>query len=74
MSSSLNSKEEKPLTQNNYWSIIKSLMYLTYIRSDIAFVLGVASRFMEDPRCSHLKVVKRILIYVKGIEDPELFY
>jgi hypothetical protein len=29
---------------------------------------------MEDPRYSHLKAVKRILIYVKGTEDLGLLY
>jgi hypothetical protein len=29
---------------------------------------------MEDPRYPHLKALKRILRYVKGIEDLDLFY
>jgi hypothetical protein len=45
----------------NYRSIIESQRYLTYIRPDITFVVGVASRLMEDPRYSHLKAVKKIL-------------
>jgi hypothetical protein len=59
---------------NTYRSIIGSLRYLTCTRSDIAFAVGVASRFMEDPRHSHLKVVKRIFRYVKGTEDLGLLY
>jgi hypothetical protein len=59
---------------NTYQSMIGSLMYLTCARPDIAFSVGVASRFMEDPRYPHLKVVKRIIGYVKGTEDLGLFY
>jgi hypothetical protein len=59
---------------NTYRSMIGSLRYLTCMRSDIAFTVGVATRFMEDPRNPHLKAVKRILRYVKGTEDLRLFY
>jgi Reverse transcriptase (RNA-dependent DNA polymerase) len=59
---------------NTYRSIIRSLRYLTCTRPDIAFAIGVASRFMEDLRHSYLKVVKRILRYVKGTEDLGLLY
>jgi hypothetical protein len=51
---------------NTYRSMIGSLRYLTCTMPDITFTVGVASRFMEDPRYPHLKAVKRILIYVKG--------
>jgi Reverse transcriptase (RNA-dependent DNA polymerase) len=59
---------------NTYRSMIDSLRYLTCTRPDIAFVVGIASRFMEDPKNPHLKVVKRILRYVKRAEDLGLFY
>jgi Reverse transcriptase (RNA-dependent DNA polymerase) len=59
---------------NTYRSIIGSLRYLTCTRPDIAFTVGVASQFMEDPRHSHLKAVKMILRYVKGTEDLGLLY
>jgi hypothetical protein len=50
---------------NTYRSMTGSLRYPTRTRPDIAFVVGVASRFMEGPRYTHLKAVKRILRYVK---------
>jgi hypothetical protein len=59
---------------NTYQSMIGSLRYLTCISPDIAFVVGVVSQFMEDPRNPHLKAVKRIFRYVKEIEDLGLFY
>ena len=57
-----------------YRSLIGSLRYLTCTRSDIMFAVGVASRFMEDPRASHMKAAKRILRYVKGTEQLGLHY
>jgi hypothetical protein len=59
---------------NTYQSMIGSLRYLTCTRPDIAFAVGVASRFMEDPRNPYLKALKKILKYIKGTEDLGLFY
>jgi hypothetical protein len=59
-------KGGEAVDSNTYQSMIDSLRYLTCIRLDIAFIVGVASRFMEEPRYTHLKAMKRILRYVKG--------
>jgi len=42
---------EKDVTR--YMSIIGSLRYLVNTRPDIAYVVGVASRFMEAPDKEH---------------------
>ncbi|XP_070031843.1 secreted RxLR effector protein 161-like [Nicotiana tomentosiformis] len=55
-------------------SLVGSLRYLTCIRPDILFVVGVVSRFMEAPTSTHLKVTRRILRYLKGTIDFGLFY
>ncbi|XP_070017547.1 uncharacterized mitochondrial protein AtMg00810-like [Nicotiana sylvestris] len=47
-------------------SFVGSLRYLTCTISDILFVVGVVSRFMEAPTSTHLKVVRRILCYLKA--------
>jgi len=49
-----------------YMSIIGSLKYLVNTRPDIAYVVGVASRFMEAPDKEHWAVVKRIVRYIAG--------
>jgi hypothetical protein len=67
-------EEGEVMNSNTYQSMISSLRYLTCTRPDIAFIVGVASRFMEEPRYPHLKAVKRILRCVKGTEDLGLFY
>ena len=57
-----------------YRSMIGCLLYLTTSRPDIAFSVGVCSRFQSNPKISHLNTVKRIIKYVSGICDYGLFY
>ncbi|XP_048228320.1 secreted RxLR effector protein 161-like [Ricinus communis] len=57
-----------------YRQIVGSLMYLTLTRPDIAFVVGVVSRFMQNPKKPHLEVVQRILRYIRGTLDLDIFY
>ena len=52
-----------------YKSMIGCLLYLTTIRPDIAFSVGVYSRFQSNPKVSHLNAVKRIIKYVAGTCD-----
>ncbi|XP_028110771.1 uncharacterized protein LOC114309257 [Camellia sinensis] len=55
-------------------SLVRSLRYLTCIRLDILFGVGLVSRFMEAPTMTHFKATKRILCYVKGTIDFGLSY
>ena len=57
-----------------YRSIVGGLRYLTHNRSDIAFVVGYVSRFMEDPHEDHWSAVKRLLRYVKGTLDQTIIF
>ena len=43
-------------------------------QADIAFSVGVCSRFQSNPKVSHLNVVKRIIKDVGGTCDYGLFY
>ena len=38
-----------------------------HTRTDIAYAVGIASRYMEKPTTVHQKYVKRILRYVQGM-------
>lgn len=49
-----------------YRSIIGSLRCLVNTRPDIAYAVGVVSRFMEAPVKEHWATVKQILRYLKG--------
>ena len=57
-----------------YRSMTDCLLYLTTSRPDIAFSVGVCSRFQSNPRVSHLNAVKRTIKYVVGTCDCGLFY
>ena len=49
-----------------YRSVIGSLRYLVNTRPDLAYSVGVVSRYMETPTSEHWAVVKHILRYLKG--------
>ena len=57
-----------------YRSMIGSLLYLTASCPDIAFSVGICSRFQSNPKVSHLNAIKRIIKYVGGTCDYGLFY
>ena len=57
-----------------YRRMIGCLLYLTASWLDIAFSVGVCSRFQYNPKVSHLNAIKRIIKYVSGTCDYGLFY
>ncbi|GJW21459.1 putative ribonuclease H-like domain-containing protein [Tanacetum coccineum] len=58
-----------------YRSMIGSLMYLTFSRHDIMFVvLCACARYQVNPKVSHLHDVKRIFRYLKGQPTLGLWY
>jgi hypothetical protein len=57
-----------------YRRIIGCLRYLIHTRPDLAFLVGVASRYMEKPTIMHMQAVKKIIRYLKGTTDFELVY
>ena len=58
-----------------YQSAVGSLLYLsTKTRPDIAYAVGVVSRFCSNPSNSHWVAVKRILRYLQGTVNVGLLY
>ena len=45
-------------------SLVDGLIYLTHTRPDIAFLVGIISRFMQHPSKVHYGATKRVLRYV----------
>jgi hypothetical protein len=56
-----------------YRSIVGELQYATIIRPDLTFAVNKASQFMTTPIDVHWQLVKRILRYIKGTLDHDLF-
>jgi len=50
-------------------SIVGSLRYLVNTRPDIAFSVGMVSKFMESPTTEHWAAIKRIVRYVAGTSE-----
>jgi hypothetical protein len=50
-------------------SIVGSLRYLVNTRPDIAYSVGMVSRFMEAPTSDHWAAIKRIVRYIAGTSE-----
>ena len=48
-------EEETPIDKGQFQILVEKLIYLNHTRPDIAFSVGVLSRFMNSPRKSHLE-------------------
>jgi hypothetical protein len=59
-------KGEEAVNATAYRSLIGSLRYIVNTRPDLAYAVGVVSRYMEAPGKDHWLAVKRILRYLKG--------
>ena len=58
-----------------YQNIIGALLYLsTHTRPDIAYAVGVLSRFSKTPNYRACKAVIRVLIYLRGTLDVGIIF
>ena len=61
--------------QKDYASIIGSLRYATdCTRPDIAYAVGVLSRFSSKPSRDHWLAIVRVMKYLIGTKSYDLFY
>ena len=68
-------KEEDMRTQDPYRSLIGSINYVVqYSRPDLAFSIGLFSRFMSDPTEEHWKYLQNVVKYIAGTVDLCLVY
>lgn len=59
-------KDDKDVDSTQYRRLIWYLRYLCNTRPNLAFSVGIVSRFMKRLKVSHMEANKRILRYVKG--------
>ncbi|XP_066383177.1 aspartyl protease family protein At5g10770-like [Miscanthus floridulus] len=71
----LSKNDKSPsVDKTKYRSVIGSLRYLVNTRPDIAYAMGIVSRYMEDPKGSHWAAVKQILRYLSGTMNYGCIY
>ena len=69
------SEERNKISSIPYASAVGSIMYaILCIRPDVAYALGIVSRFQTDPGEDHWKAVKNILKYLRRTRDIFLIY
>ena len=63
-------QERERLSRILYASTVRSIMYaMTYMRSDVAYSLGIVSRYQFNLGENHWKVVKTIPKYLRNTKD-----
>ncbi|XP_033145096.1 secreted RxLR effector protein 161-like [Brassica rapa] len=66
--------DEAEIDATQYRRRIGCLRYLMHTRPDMAFSVGILSRYMYSPRESHGKALKQVLRYLKGTLSYGLEY
>ena len=59
-------EEEEDIDATSYRRNIGCLRYLLHTRPDLAYSVGVLSRFMQQPKVSHGAALKQCLQYLRG--------
>jgi hypothetical protein len=67
-------EEGEHVDQNEYHSMVGSLLYLTAMRPDIQFSVCLCARFQASPRASHRQAVQCIFRYLHYTTDFDLWY
>lgn len=50
------------------------LIYLSHTHADIAYVVEIVSRFMQEPRTFHMNAINQILRYLKSTPRNGLLF
>lgn len=56
--------DQVPMNKGRYQHFVGRLIYLSYTRPDIAYVVSVVSQFMHSPSKEHMEAKNRILRYL----------
>ncbi|XP_022570911.2 uncharacterized protein LOC106407057 [Brassica napus] len=66
--------DEESIDDKDFRRKIGCLRYLLHTRPDLAFSVGLLSRYMHDPKASHGTALKAVLRYLKGTTSLGLVY
>lgn len=64
----------KRTNETTYRSLVGSLLYLTTTQLDVMFAASLLSRFMNSLSQLNSTIVKRVLRYIKGTTDYDIWY
>lgn len=68
-------EEKKEMEDKPYRSVVGSLIYaMIGTRPDIAYAVGLASRYLHNPGKKHWLLAKRILAYLNGTKSKKIVY
>nr|GFA81936.1 putative reverse transcriptase, RNA-dependent DNA polymerase [Tanacetum cinerariifolium] len=67
-------KKAKLADRNRYQWLVEKLIYLSHTRPDIAYAVGVVSRFMHQPQVAHMNATLRIVGYFKGTAGHRVLF
>lgn len=59
-------EDEKSVDEKEFRRNIGCLRYLLHMHPDLAYSVGLLSRYMHKPKTSHAAALKQILRYLKG--------
>nr|GEX49023.1 hypothetical protein [Tanacetum cinerariifolium] len=57
-----------------YRSLVDRLIYVTHSRPDVAYSVGVLSKYMHNPSKTHFGAAKRVLRYLAGTKDHGVWF
>nr|GEY09935.1 retrovirus-related Pol polyprotein from transposon TNT 1-94 [Tanacetum cinerariifolium] len=63
-----------PIDQNQFCSMVGSLMYLTASRLDLVFAVCMCARYQASPIKKHLEELKRVFLFLMGTINWGLWY
>ena len=67
-------KEDRSVEEKDFRRVIGCLRYLLHTRPNLAYSVGVLSRYMHEPKETHFAALKQVLRYVKGTSSYGLEY
>ncbi|KAA0063731.1 Retrovirus-related Pol polyprotein from transposon TNT 1-94 [Cucumis melo var. makuwa] len=66
--------DAKMTDAQRFRSLVGGLIYLTHTCPDISYSIGVISRFMQCPSRDHFGAAKRVMRYIAGTIEYDIWY